>query len=54
VIGDENMKKIFIASCVAVLAMTAASAATRSSTEYFIVLDTKTKKLYNGRQKAEV
>jgi hypothetical protein len=37
------MKKIFIASCVAVLAMTAASAETRSSTEYFIVLDTKTK-----------
>jgi hypothetical protein len=31
------------ASCVAVLAMTAASAETRSSTEYFIVLDTKTK-----------
>jgi hypothetical protein len=46
VIGDkaeENMKKIFIASYVAVLAMTAASAATRPPTEYFIVLDTKTK-----------
>jgi hypothetical protein len=40
---EENMKKIFIASCVGVLAMTAAFAETRSSTEYFIVLDTKTK-----------
>jgi len=37
------MKTILIASCLAVLAMTAASAETRSSTEYFIVLDTKTK-----------
>jgi hypothetical protein len=43
VIGDENMKKIFIASCVAALPITAEYAETRSSTEYFIVLDTKTK-----------
>ena len=37
------MKTILIAGCVSVLAMTAAAAETRSSTEYFIVLDTKTK-----------
>lgn len=37
------MKTILIANCVAVLAITAASAETRSSTEYFVVLDTKTK-----------
>jgi hypothetical protein len=38
-----NMKTILVANCVAVIAMTAAVAQTRSSTEYFIVLDTKTK-----------
>ena len=37
------MKTILIATSVSVLAMTAASAETRSSTEYFVVLDTKTK-----------
>jgi len=37
------MKTILIANCVAVLAITAAFAETRSSTEYFVVLDTKTK-----------
>lgn len=35
------MKTILIANCVAVLAMSAAAAETRSSTEYFVVLDTK-------------
>jgi hypothetical protein len=37
------MKTILIANCVAILAMSAAAAETRSSTEYFVVLDTKTK-----------
>ena len=36
------MKTILVANCVAVIAMTAAAAQTKSSTEYFIVLDTKT------------
>ena len=36
------MKTILIAICIAILAA-AASAQTRSSTEYFVVLDTKTK-----------
>jgi hypothetical protein len=39
------MKTILIANCIAVLAMTVVAAAeTRSSTEYFVVLDTKTTK----------
>ena len=37
------MKTILVANCVAVIAVTAAAAQTKSSTEYFIVLDTKTK-----------
>ena len=37
------MKTVLIANCVAILAMSAAAAETRSSTEYFVVLDTKTK-----------
>jgi hypothetical protein len=37
------MKTIPIATSMAALAMTAAIAETRSSTEYFIVLDAKTK-----------
>ena len=39
----NNMKAILIATGVAVLGVTAAAAETRSSTEYFVVLDTKTK-----------
>ena len=37
------MKAILIATGVAVLGVTVAAAETRSSTEYFVVLDTKTK-----------
>ena len=37
------MKTVLIANCVAILAMSAAAAETRSSTEYFVVLDTKTR-----------
>jgi hypothetical protein len=37
------MKTILIATSVAVLGVTAAAAETRSSIEYFVVLDTKTK-----------
>jgi hypothetical protein len=39
----NNMKTILIATCIALLGVTAAAAKTRSSTEYFVVLDTKTK-----------
>jgi hypothetical protein len=37
------MKTILIATSVAVLRVTAAAAETRSSIEYFVVLDTRTK-----------
>jgi hypothetical protein len=41
--GKNNMKTLFIANCVAILAITATAAETRSSTEHFVLLDTKTK-----------
>jgi hypothetical protein len=47
------MKTILIANCVAVLAMTVAAAGeTRSSTEYFVVLDADTPQSKDARPAA--